>query len=130
MDQQDQQFLDLVKSKSPVNFLCDMKRIRAACTTARERQIVYDLRMSTWKWTVNVLVYTCLNYQPVLTRDLAYRIANDWLQRESRPRKPLSSTCALGRNRPSRKKNYRHIPAGGLNRTDWNRSSLSSRSIF
>ncbi|WP_201346694.1 DnaD domain protein, partial [Lactobacillus nasalidis] len=81
--EQDQELLNLVKSKAPVEFLNYMKDQKGGFSTARERQIVNDLNQKVGldMGLINVLVYTCLNYQPVLTRDLANRIANDWLQK-------------------------------------------------
>ena len=129
VDQQDQ-LLDLVKSKSPVNFLDDMKREKGGFTTARERQIVYDLRENVGLEMdlINVLVYTCLNYQPVLTQDLAYRIANDWLQKGITTPEAAIKHLRAGKKQAQsgQKKNYpaysgsRRLEQG----TDWNKKQF------
>ncbi|MBW9308400.1 helicase DnaB [Lactobacillus delbrueckii] len=130
VNQQDQQLLDLVKSKSPVNFLDDMKREKGGFTTARERQIVYDLRENVGLEMdlINVLVYTCLNYQPVLTQDLAYRIANDWLQKGITTPEAAIKYLRAGKKQAQsgQKKNYpaysgsRRLEQG----TDWNKKQV------
>ena len=119
-----------MKSKSPVNFLDDMKREKGGFTTARERQIVYDLRENVGLEMdlINVLVYTCLNYQPVLTQDLAYRIANDWLQKGIMTPEAAIKHLRAGKKQAQsgQKKNYpaysgsRRLEQG----TDWNKKQF------
>lgn len=67
---------------SPAEFLYQIKAQKGGFSSPSEKRILnvlhsqYGLQAD----LINILIYTCLTYDSVVSTSLAYRIANDWLQ--------------------------------------------------
>lgn len=122
VDQRDRQLLQLAKSKAPAQFLNYMKDRKGGFTTKSEYQVINDL---SWKVgfspeMLNILIYTCLHYQPVLSLSLAERIANDWMQHKlATPEAALAYIRQRSQNKQTTTRYYgpRQVEKG----TDWSK---------
>ncbi|MBW7985421.1 replication initiation and membrane attachment family protein [Lactobacillus helveticus] len=82
MGDNDKKLLKAANESSPAEFLYKLKTQKGGITSANEKQIInnlhtqYDLPED----LINILTYTCLTYDTVVSSNLAYKIANDWLQ--------------------------------------------------
>ncbi|MDF7639181.1 DnaD domain protein [Lactobacillus sp. ESL0791] len=78
----EQKILRLAQTLSPAQFLYKMKKEKGGFVYASENQIINNLhnQYGLPADLVNILIYTCLGFNPALSANLAYSIANDWLQ--------------------------------------------------
>lgn len=76
---------------------------------------------------INALVYTCLNYQSVVTQDLAGRIANDWLQKKiTTPEAALKYVRERALNNQQKKRSY--TPQRTTEKvTDWSKKEFNDK---
>lgn len=67
---------------SPAEFLYKIKSNKGGFSSPSEKKILNILRSQYGLPSdlINILIYTCLSYDSVVSNNLAYRIANDWLQ--------------------------------------------------
>lgn len=67
---------------SPAEFLYKIKEQKGGFASPSEKRILNVLRSQYGLPSdmINMLVYACLSYDSMVTANLAYRIANDWLQ--------------------------------------------------
>lgn len=77
-----QQLLRDANRLSPAEFLYQMKAKRGGFSSPGEKRILNNLgtQYGLPSDLINILVYACLNYDSMVSANLAYRIANDWLQ--------------------------------------------------
>lgn len=82
MDDNDKKLLKAANESSPAEFLYKLKTQKGGITSANEKQIVNNLHTQYGlpEDLINILTYTCLTYDTVVSSNLAYKIANDWLQ--------------------------------------------------
>ncbi|NHL83439.1 chromosome replication initiation protein [Lactobacillus helveticus] len=82
MDDNDKKLLKAAKESSPAEFLYKLKTQKGGITSANEKQIINNLHTQYGlpEDLINILTYTCLTYDTVVSSNLAYKIANDWLQ--------------------------------------------------
>ncbi|QNQ80124.1 DnaD domain protein [Lactobacillus sp. PV034] len=83
LSKQDDEFLKEVNQYSVVDYLYHLKEKKGGYVTANEKKVLYRLQnqYGLSPQLINVLIYTCLEYDSVLAPNLADRIANDWLQK-------------------------------------------------
>lgn len=74
--------LDEANKLAPAEFLYRLKERKGGFASAAEKQVLNRLKNNYGlpEDLINILTYTCLTYDSMLTANLAYRIANDWLQ--------------------------------------------------
>lgn len=77
-----QKLLKDANSMSPAEFLYQMKSEKGGFASPGEKRVLNVLRTQYGLPSdlINVLVYACLTYDSMVSTNLAYRIANDWLQ--------------------------------------------------
>ncbi|MBW8009075.1 replication initiation and membrane attachment family protein [Lactobacillus helveticus] len=82
MDDNDKKLLKAANESSPAEFLYKLKTQKGGITSANEKQIINNLHTQYGlpEDLINILTYTCLTYDTVVSSNLAYKIANDWLQ--------------------------------------------------
>ncbi|MDN5583622.1 MAG: DnaD domain protein [Lactobacillus sp.] len=82
MDDNDKKLLKAADESSPAEFLYKLKTQKGGITSANEKQIINNLHTQYGlpEDLINILTYTCLTYDTVVSSNLAYKIANDWLQ--------------------------------------------------
>ena len=82
MDDGDRKLLKEANENSPAEFLYKLKTQKGGITSANEKQIINNLHTQYGlpEDLINILTYTCLTYDTVISSNLAYKIANDWLQ--------------------------------------------------
>lgn len=82
LDDQDKKLLKAANESSPAEFLYKIKTQKGGITSANEKQIINNLHTQYGlpEDLINILTYTCLTYDAVVSSNLAYKIANDWLQ--------------------------------------------------
>lgn len=78
----DKKLLKAANESSPAEFLYKLKTQKGGITSANEKQIINNLHTQYGlpEDLINILTYTCLTYDTVVSSNLAYKIANDWLQ--------------------------------------------------
>lgn len=128
-DQRDQALLTEMHEKAPAEFLSDLKKKKGGFSTARERFVINNLQSSVGlaPSLINALVYTCLNYQSVVTQDLAGRIANDWLQKKiTTPEAALKYVRERALNNQQKKRSY--TPQRTTEKvTDWSKKEFNDK---
>lgn len=82
MDDNDIKLLKEANANSPAEFLYKLKTKKGGITSAAENRIINNLHTQYGlpEDLINILTYTCLTYDTVVSSNLAYKIANDWLQ--------------------------------------------------
>ncbi|NRO77844.1 replication initiation and membrane attachment family protein [Lactobacillus helveticus] len=82
MDDNDKKLLKAANESSPAEFLYKLKTQKGGITSANEKQIINNLHTQYGlpEDLINILTYTCLTYDTVVSSNLAYKITNDWLQ--------------------------------------------------
>lgn len=82
MNEDDKKLLQAANESSPAEFLYKIKTQKGGIATASEKQIINNLHTQYGlpEDLINILTYTCLTYDTVVSSNLAYKIANDWLQ--------------------------------------------------
>lgn len=82
IDDNDKKLLKAANESSPAEFLYKLKTQKGGITSANEKQIINNLHTQYGlpEDLINILTYTCLTYDTVVSSNLAYKIANDWLQ--------------------------------------------------
>lgn len=82
LDDNDKKLLQAANESAPAEFLYKIKTQKGGIATAGERQIINNLHTQYGlpEDLINILTYTCLTYDTVVSSNLAYKIANDWLQ--------------------------------------------------
>lgn len=82
MGDNDKKLLKAANESSPAEFLYKLKTQKGGITSANEKQIINNLHTQYGlpEDLINILTYTCLTYDTVVSSNLAYKIANDWLQ--------------------------------------------------
>lgn len=80
---QDDELLKTINKYSTIDYLYHLKEEKGGYVTANEKKVIYRLQnqYGLSPQLINVLIYTCLEYDSVLAPNLADRIANDWLQK-------------------------------------------------
>lgn len=128
-DQRDQALLTEMHEKAPAEFLSDLKKKKGGFSTARERFVINNLQSQVGlaPSLINALVYTCLNYQSVVTQDLAGRIANDWLQKKiTTPEAALKYVRERALNNRQKKRSY--TPQRTTEKvTDWSKKEFNDK---
>ena len=83
---------------------------------------------------INILTYTCLTYDTVVNSNLAYKIANDWLQHGVATAvqalqyvKKRRDSFGNGNNRRSRR-NYNYQNKRVEKGTDWSKKKVDTNS--
>lgn len=68
--------------RSPAEFLYHLKQQKGGFVSSSEKRVLNSLsgQYGLPEDLINILSYTCLSYDSVVSASLAYRIANDWLQ--------------------------------------------------
>lgn len=132
LNTQDQKLLTVAKEKAPSEFLNYVKKEKGGFATTREYQVINNL---SWKVgfkpeLINILIYTCLNYQPVLTDSLAERIANDWLRNKvATPEAAVKYIRNYGQRKKkqtSKKANYSRMNKRVEKGTDWSKKKADT----
>ena len=82
LSENQRKLLEEANKRAPAEFLYRLKEHKGGFASAAEKQVLNRLRNNYGlpEDLINVLTYTCLTYDSMLTANLAYRIANDWLQ--------------------------------------------------
>lgn len=77
-----QKLLDAAEQDSPAEFLYKLKSEKGGFASPGEKRTLNVLRTQYGLPAdlINILVYTCLTYDTMVSTRLAYRIANDWMQ--------------------------------------------------
>lgn len=67
---------------APAEFLYRLKEAKGGFVSASEKRVLNNLsgQYGLPGDLINILSYTCLSYDSMVSANLAYRIANDWLQ--------------------------------------------------
>lgn len=67
---------------SPADFLYKIKEKKGGFVSSSEKRVLNNLsgQYGLPADLINILSYTCLSYDSMVSANLAYRIANDWLQ--------------------------------------------------
>lgn len=79
---QQKELLQQAAKQSPAEFLYHLKRKKGGFVSSSEKRVLNSLngQYGLPPDLINILSYTCLTYDSVVSASLAYRIANDWLQ--------------------------------------------------
>lgn len=126
-----QKLLRDANSMSPAEFLYQLKSEKGGFASPSEKRVLNVLgsQYGLPSDLINILVYACLTYDSMVSTNLAYHIANDWLQHGV-----ASSTQALqylekrqeNRNHnSSRRYNYRK-PKRVERGTDWSKKTAKT----
>lgn len=84
LNAEEQALLQTAKELEPQAFLAKIKQEKGGYVAHNERAAVFYLisnNKALPAGLVNILIKVCLDYSPVLTRNLIDRILNDWLQK-------------------------------------------------
>lgn len=78
----DDKLLKDINQYTAIEYLYHLKEIKGGYVTPNEKRVIYRLQnqYGLSPQLINVLVHTCLEYDSILSPNLADRIANDWLQ--------------------------------------------------
>lgn len=126
MDDNDKKLLREANEKSPAEFLYKLKTEKGGITSTNEKQIINNLHTQYGlpEDLINILTYTCLTYDTVVSSKLAYKIANDWLQHGVATAtqalqyvKKRRSSFGNGRRRQVRSYQTKRVEKG----TDWSK---------
>lgn len=82
LDAKDQALLKQALTLPPLEFLTKVKQGKGGYVAAQERRIIFNLQNRTGLTPelVNMVSYTALRYDSILTQQRADRIANSWLE--------------------------------------------------
>lgn len=82
LSSKDDALLKDINQYSSIEYLYHLKETKGGYVTPNEKRVVYRLQnqYGLSPQLINVLVHTCLEYDSILSPNLADRIANDWLQ--------------------------------------------------
>ncbi|RVU70565.1 MULTISPECIES: DnaD domain protein [Lactobacillus] len=128
LSQEKQQLLQAANSKSPAQFLYEIKKEKGGYASADEKRIIYNLRNQRGLPSdlINVLIYACLKYSPVLTNRLADRIANDWLQHKVTTSKDAIDHIDEWDKRALNRTKQRYQPQKRVEKgTDWSKKKAT-----
>ena len=117
---EDAELIRAVDSKTPTDYLYELKEKKGGYVTANEKKVIYRLQdqMGLTPPLINLIVHTCFEYDAVLTNNLADRIANDWLQKGITT--PTEAIAYLKERKNKRKRpSYRTQKKTVRNTTDW-----------
>ena len=113
-----------------------IKTEKGGIASAGERQIINNLHTQYGlpEDLINILTYTCLTYDTVVNSNLAYKIANDWLQHGVATAvqalqyvKKRRDSFGNGNNRRSRR-NYNYQNKRVEKGTDWSKKKVDTNS--
>lgn len=78
----DDKLLKDINQYTAIEYLYHLKETKGGYVTPNEKRVIYRLQnqYGLSPQLINVLVHTCLEYDSILSPNLADRIANDWLQ--------------------------------------------------
>lgn len=78
----DDALLKDINQYTVIEYLYHLKETKGGYVTPNEKRVIYRLQnqYGLSPQLINVLVHTCLEYDSILSPNLADRIANDWLQ--------------------------------------------------
>lgn len=127
-----QKLLQDATQMSPAEFLYQIKADKGGFASPGEKRTLNVLRSQYGLPSdlINILVYACLTYDSMVSPNLAYRIANDWLQHgiasapqalqylEKRQEKRSKKPQRYGYNQP------KHVEKG----TDWSKKKAKADS--
>lgn len=130
LDEQDKKLLKQAKENSPAEFLYKLKTEKGGITSAAEKQIINNLHTQYGlpEDLINILTYTCLTYDTVVSSNLAYKIANDWLQHGVATGVQALQYVKKRRNSFGKKKT-KWVPAKRVEKgTDWSKKKADPNS--
>ena len=136
LDDNDKKLLKEANESSPAEFLYKIKTEKGGIASAGERQIINNLHTQYGlpEDLINILTYTCLTYDTVVNSNLAYKIANDWLQHGVATAvqalqyvKKRRDSFGNGNNRRSRR-NYNYQNKRVEKGTDWSKKKVDTNS--
>ena len=125
----DADLIRAVDSKTPTDYLYELKEKKGGYVTANEKKVIYRLQdqMGLTPPLINLIVHTCFEYDAVLTNNLADRIANDWLQKGITT--PTEAIAYLKERKNKRKRlSYRTQKKTVRNTTDWSKYEKKNQS--
>lgn len=102
--------LNRALSLSPGEFLYQAKAEKGGFASPNENRTINILKTQYGlpSELINVLIYVCLTYDSVVAPNLAYRIANDWLQHGIK--KALDAIKYFKQRKTANKRTYYHQP--------------------
>lgn len=123
MDDHDKKLLKAANESSPAEFLYKIKTQKGGITSANEKQIINNLHTQYGlpEDLINILTYTCLTYDTVVSSNLAYKIANDWLQHGVATAVQALQYVKKRRNSFGKKKSVRTYQKRVEKGTDWSK---------
>lgn len=82
-NEQEKNLIRTANKLYPAEFLYQLKSRKGGIVSPGEKRILSTLsgQYGLPEDLINLLVYTCLTYSPVVNSSLAYQIVNDWLQK-------------------------------------------------
>ena len=109
----------------------NLKTKKGGITSAGERQIINNLHTQYGlpEDLINILTYTCLTYDTVVNSNLAYKIANDWLQHGVATAVQALQYVkkrrdSFGNRKPRRSYQNKRVEKG----TDWSKKKVDTNS--
>lgn len=128
MDDNDKKLLKAANESSPAEFLYKLKTQKGGITSANEKQIINNLHTQYGlpEDLINILTYTCLTYDTVVSSNLAYKIANDWLQHGVATAVQALQYVKKRRNSFGKKRPVRTYQKRVEKGTDWSKKKADS----
>ncbi|KRL62377.1 DnaD domain protein [Lactobacillus psittaci] len=127
LNDSEQELLKQAKGLTPLKFLEKLKAEKGGFTTYNERNVLRRLQMNyhlpdAW---LNILIKTCLDYDSVLSDNIAGRIANSWLQHQvTTPESALEFTRKWQKGRNQKSYKQKRVEQG----TDWKKKLAQDKS--
>lgn len=130
LDANDKKLLKRAQENSPAEFLYQLKTEKGGIASTNEKYIINNLHTQYGlpEDLINILTYTCLTYDSVVSSKLAYKIANDWLQHGVATGVQALQYVKKRHNSLGKKKN-RWVPTKRVEKgTDWSKKKADPNS--
>lgn len=120
----------MANQSAPVEFLYQLKSEKGGFVSPGEKRVLNVLKRQYGLPSdlINVLIYACLSYDSMVSSNLAYRIANDWLQHKVVTSSQAIQYLRQRRNKPKRyyiaNRSAKRVEKG----TDWSKKKAANDS--